>query len=118
MAHDATLISRLGGAISWSLRCAFVTRNAHARLRTSRRAGRWLLGSNGVRPPLSPPRNTSTSGIRAVLLPTSSLLSFCKKKNAFFLQNVPCRIYRFLVMLPLVFLQGVYLKCQWIISRA
>jgi hypothetical protein len=26
MAHDATPISRLGGAISWSLRCAFVSR--------------------------------------------------------------------------------------------
>jgi hypothetical protein len=34
--------------------------------------GCWVL--NGVRPPLSPLRNTSTSRIRAFLLPTVSLL--------------------------------------------
>jgi hypothetical protein len=39
----------------------------------SRGAERWLLGSSGIRTRLSPLRNTSTSRIRAVLLPTFSL---------------------------------------------
>jgi hypothetical protein len=62
-------------SLPWRLRVVFAGFNCTheveiARRRTSRCAGRWLLGSNGVRPPLSPLRNTSTSRTRAVLLPT------------------------------------------------